>query len=134
MSEKNLICYEKIHCNVKWKYKSLLKDDFVIINTSDIEREINYCYGSTQYIMSFIELLKDRVIRLLPDLNKVKISIGIFDKDNLLHHLIIDVYYVICNILKKEIKLKKFYKTIFTIIEYENNIVFMGDISFDGIN
>ena len=133
MTDNKLIWYEHIHCKLQWKYKSLLKDDFEIINTQDIEREIKYCYGSTQYIMGFIEMLKDRVIRLLPDLNKVKISIGIFDKDNVLHRLMIGAYYVICNILRKEVTKNGFYKTIFTIIEYEDNIVFMGNISFDGI-
>ena len=133
MSGKKLICYEEIHYKLNWKYKSLLKDDYVIINVTDIEREINYCYDSTQYIMTFIDMLKHRVIRLLPDLNKVKIMIGVFDKDNILHRLIVGAYYVICNILRRDVKKKSFYKTIFTIIEYEGEIVFMGDISFDGI-
>ena len=133
MTSNKIICYEDIHCKLNWKYKSLLKDDFEIINVIDVEREINYCSDSSQYIMSFISMLKHRVIRLLPDLNKVKISIGVFDKDNVLHRLMIGAYYVICNILRKEVKKNGFYKTIFTIIEYEDNIVFMGNISFHGI-
>jgi len=133
MSGKKLICYQQTHYVLNWKYKSFLKDDFEIINVSDIEREINYCYGSTEYIMRFIEMLKDRVIRLLPNLNEVKIMIGIFDKNNILHRLMVGAYYVICNIIKSNVKRKSFYKTIFTIIEYEGHIVFMGDISFDNI-
>ena len=65
MSEKQLICYEEMHYVLNWKYKSFLKDDFEIIKVSDIEREIKYCYGSTQYIIRFIDMLKDRVIRIL---------------------------------------------------------------------
>ena len=133
MHRNKLICYEHIHYKLNWKYKSLLKDDFEIISVADIEREINYCYDSTQYIMSFIEMLKHRVIRLLPNLNKVKIMIGVFDKDNVLHRLMVGAYYVICSMLRREVKIKSFYKTIFTIIEYEDNIVFMGNISFHGI-
>ena len=133
MLGKTLIYYEDIHYKLNWKYKSLLKDDYEIINVTDIVKEINYCYDSTQYIIRFIEMLKDRVIRLLPHLNKVKIMIGVFDKDNVLHRLIVGAYYVICNILKREVKIKSFYKSIFTIIEYEGNIVFMGELSFDGI-
>jgi predicted transcriptional regulator len=133
MNGKKLIRYEATHYKLTWKYKSLLKDDFTIINVSEIEREINYCYDSTQYIMAFIDILKHRVIRLLPDLNKVEISIGVFDKDNVLHRLMVGAYYVLCNMLRKEVKKKNFYKTIFTIIRYEDNIVFMGNISFDGI-
>jgi hypothetical protein len=133
MSGKKLICYEHVHYKLSWKYTSFLNNDFEIINVSDIEREINYCNDSTQYIMSFIDMLKHRVIRLLPDLNKVKIMIGVFDKDNVLHRLMIGAYYVICNILKRDVKKKSFYKTIFTIIEYNGDIVFMGNISFDGM-
>ncbi len=134
MSGKNLICYEEIHYVLNWKYKSYLKDDFEIIKVTDIERVINYCYDSTQYIMRFIEILKDRVIRLLCNLNEVKIMIGVFDKNNILHRLMVGAYYVICNILRKDVKRKNIYKTIFTIIEYEDRVVFIGDLSFDGIN
>lgn len=133
MSEKKLIYYQQIHYVLNWKYKSYLKDDFEIIKVSDIEREINYCYGSTQYIMRFIEMLKDRVIRFLRNLNKVKIMIGVFDKNNILHRLMVGAYYVICNIIRSDIKSKNFYKSIFTIIEYEGRVVFMGEISFDSI-
>ena len=45
----------------------------------------------------------------------------------------VGAYYTICNILKRDVKHRNFYKSIFTIIEYEGKIVFMGDISFDGI-
>jgi hypothetical protein len=133
MSGKKLICYQQIHYILNWKYKTYLKDDFEIIKVSDIEREIKYCYDSTQYIMSFIEMLKDRVIRKLCNLNEVKIMIGVFDKNKILHRLMIGAYYVICNILKNNVKNKNFYKSIFTIIMYEGNVVFMGDLSFDGI-
>lgn len=133
MTEKKLICYEDIHCKLNWKYTSSLKDDYVIINIADVEREVNYCSDSTQYIMTFIEMLKHRVIRLLPVLSKVRIMIGVFDKDNILHRLMVGAYYVICNMLRRDVKAKSFYKKIFTIIEYEGEIVFMGELSFDGI-
>jgi hypothetical protein len=134
MRGKKLICYEDIHYVLNWKYKSYLKDDFEIIKVSDIEKEINYCSGSTQYIMRYIELLKDRVIRFLSNLNDVKIAIGVFDQNNILHRVMVGAYYVICNILKRDVKKTSFYKSIFTIIEYQGNIVFMGDLSFDGID
>jgi hypothetical protein len=68
------------------------------------------------------------------NLNEVKIIMGIFDKNNVLHRLMAGAYNVICNILNIDIKIKSFYKTIFTIIEYEGAVVFMGNISFDGID
>lgn len=133
MPVKKIIWYEQTHYVLKWKYKSYLKDDFEIINVSDIEKEINYCYDSTQYIMRFIEMLKDRVIRLLRNLNDVKIIIGVYDKNNVLHRLMVGAYYVICNILNRDVN-RNLYKTIFTVVEYEGCIVFMGDLSFDGID
>ena len=110
-----------------------VKDDFEDIKISDLEKEIGYCYGSTQYIMSFIEMMKHRVIRLLPNLGDVTIMIGVFDRNNILHSLMIGAYNLINNILKREIYRKNFYKTIITIIKYKGEIVFIGDISFDGI-
>lgn len=107
MSSKKLICYQQLHYILHWKYKSYLKDDFEIIKVSDIAREIHYCNGSIQYIMRFIELLKDKVIRFLPNLNEVKIIMGIFDKNNVLHRLMAGAYNVICNILNIDIKIKK---------------------------
>jgi hypothetical protein len=99
MTVNNTICYETVRCKLKWKYKSFLNNDFEIIDVIDVEREMNYCFDSTQYIMAFINMLKHKVIRLLPDLNKVQISIGIFDKNNVLHRLMVGAYCIICNIL-----------------------------------
>jgi hypothetical protein len=130
---KQLIWYEEVHCKIHWNYTSLLKDDFEIIKVSELKSEIRYCYGSNQYIMSFIEVMKNRVIRLLPNLSDVEIIIGVFDRNNILHRLIIGAYYLINNMLKREIHKKNFYKTIITIIKYKGEIVFMGEISFDGI-
>lgn len=133
MTEQSLICYEQISSKIQWKYTTTFKDDFEDIKVTDIEREICYCYGSTQYIMGFIELMKHKVIRVLPNLHKVEISLGIFDEHNILHRLMVGTYYLINKILGKEIHKKNIYKSIFVIIKYYNNVVFMGDICFDGI-
>lgn len=132
MEDNNLIHYEHIHSKIKWKYSTKL-NDFEDIKISDLNREIGYCYGSNQYIMRFIEVLKDKVIRNLPELNEVKIILGIFDKNNILHRLMVEIYYLINDILKRANIKKNFYKTIFTIIKYKGEVVFIGDISFDGI-
>ena len=133
MAGKKLICYEKTHAKLHWTYKSFFKNDYEIIDVADIEREIEYCSDSTHYIMAFIEMLKHKVIRRLPDLSKVQMRIGVFDKDNVLHRLMVGAYYVICNMLKKDAKKISLYKTIFTTINYEGELVFMGALSFDGI-
>lgn len=133
MENKKLICYEQIHGKINWKYTSL-KDDFEEINVTELNREVGYCYGSNQYIMRFIETLKHKVIRFLPELKNVEIILGIFDKNNVIHRLLIGVYNLINNMLKSEIHMKNIYKTIFTIIKYKGKIVFIGDLSFDGID
>lgn len=134
MDDKNLIYYENIHSKIHWRYTSILKDDCELINVTDITREIGYCYGSDQYIMRFIEILKDRIIRYLPELDKVQIILGIFDKNKMLHRLMVGVLHLINKILKRGLNEKKLYKSILTIIKYKNEVVFIGDLCFDGID
>ena len=132
MSSKQLIYYENLHCKVNFKYKTVLQDDFEVADLKDIEREYDYCIGSDQYIKSFIEVMKERVIKKLPELNKVKIKLGIVDKNNIWHRLIITTVQMLHKILKIERKIN-FYKSIFVIIKYENEVVFIGDLNFEGI-
>lgn len=63
MDGKQLIYYEQIQSKVYWKYSSIFKDDVDIIKISDIKREFGKCYGSNQYIMGFIEMLKEKIIK-----------------------------------------------------------------------
>jgi predicted transcriptional regulator len=132
MSSKQVIYYENLHCKVNFKYKTVLQDDFEVTDLKDIEREYNYCIGSDQYIKNFIEVMKERVIKKLPKLNKVKIILGIIDNNNIWHRLIITTVQMLHKILKIERKID-FYKSVFVIIKYENDIVFMGDLNFEGI-
>lgn len=131
MDSKQLIWYEQIHVKISYKYKIYPNDDFdpKSIQLSNIENYIDYCYGSDQYIMRFIEMLKDRVIRHLPELSDVEIMLGIFDSNNMLHRLIVFTYNQIAKILKKT-PIKNIFKSIFTVIKYKNKVVFIGNISF----
>lgn len=133
MTSKELIYYESLEYKIKFKYTSLMKDDFEINDLKDIQRSINYCYGSTQYIMNFIETMKDKVIKKLPKLNKVKIILCVFDKNNMWHRLMITSINAIHKILNINKKIN-FYKSIFVLIEYENKPVFMGSLNFENIN
>lgn len=131
MDSKQLIWYEQIHVKISYKYQIYPNDDFdpKSIQLSNIENYIDYCYGSDQYIMRFIEMLKDRVIRHLPELSDVEIMLGIFDSNNMLHRLIVFTYNQIAKILKKT-PIKNIFKSIFTVIKYKNKVVFIGNISF----
>ena len=99
MSSKQLIFYENLHCRVNFKWKTVLKDDFEIIDLKDIKRERSHCYGEQQYIKNFIEVMKERVIRKLPELNKVKIMLGVFDKNKVMHRFMIATFQILCKIL-----------------------------------
>lgn len=130
---KEIIYYESLHSKVHWKYKSWLEDDFEIIKLEDIWREENYCYGVDQYIKQFIEVIKERVIRYLPELEKVNIILGTLDKNNLLHRLIISVTEMINQMLKLKSRKIDYYKSVFVIIKYDGKNMFMGNLSFDGL-
>jgi hypothetical protein len=132
MTSTKLIHYEDINYKVKFRFKSWLQDDFEIDELSEIEREQHYCYGTDQYIRNFIGLMKDKVIRHLPCLNKVDIKLGILDKDNIWHRFIIATGEMLSKILGIKRKLN-YYKSIFVIIRYENNVVFTGNLNFEGL-
>ncbi len=132
MSSSDLIHYDNIHCKVKFRFKSWLQYDFEIDDLTEIEREQHYCYGTDKYIKNFIEVMKDRVIRHLPCLNNVEIKLGILDKDNMWHRFIISTIDMVDKMLNRKRKLN-YYKSIFVIIRYENNVVFTGNLNFEGL-
>lgn len=132
MTSTDLITFENIHCKVKIKYKSWLQDDFEIDDVTDIERERDCCYGTDQYIRNFIGVIKDKVIRHLPCLHKVEMKLGILDKDNMWHRFIISTIEMLHKMLNITRKIN-YYKSIFVIIRYENNIVFTGNLNFEGL-
>ena len=138
MESQQLIWYTHTHAKISWKYKTFANDDWDTksIQVIDPVNEIHYCYGSNQYIMAFIEMLKERIIRYLPELDQVEIILGIFDKANILHRIAIRAYELICKVSGREtlIRSKDLYKSIITIIKYKKQPVFIGSICFNGID
>lgn len=133
MQQKEQICYEQTYCKLKYKFRQKTKFCPRDLEISDVEREIGYCRDSKQYIMRYIELLKDKVIRYLPHLNDVKIMLGIYDKDNILHHIMVGIYCLVRNRVETEIAKNYLYESIFTVIQYKGEVVFVGSICFHGI-
>jgi len=133
MQEKQLIYYEHLFSKVHLKYKTSFPMSVEIIKLEDLYYGKEYCCGIDDYIKKFIEVIKDKVIRYLPNLKKVQIILGVFDNNNLFHHIIILVYNMMTKILKKELINISLYKSIFVIIKYEGEQVFMGSLNFDGI-
>jgi predicted transcriptional regulator len=136
LQEKEIIYYENLSCKAHWRYKTIFDydfeiTDFEIIKLEDVMRENDYCYGIEQYINKFIDDMKERIIRYLPELNKVNIIFGTLDKNNLFYQLAISVREKMIEILNLKVKKIDYYKSIFVIIKYDGKIVFTGDLNFD---
>jgi hypothetical protein len=120
----------QVSCRVY--YKSIFFD-YEVSKLDDIKEELEYYKNTDAYIKGFIDYIKHNVIKKFKNLNSVKIELGIFDKDNILHRLIIKVANMIKDILKYKEKID-FYKSVIVCVKYENEIVFMGNINFTGLN
>jgi hypothetical protein len=68
-----------------------------------------------------------------PDVNSVKVMLATFDKNNLMHRIIIVVTNMLQNVLKINEKVNM-YKSVFVVIEYEGRVVFTGCVNFSGID
>ena len=128
MTSKQLIVYEQIHCKVKYSYNYFM-DDINVDNISDIEREVCECIGTDQYIHGFIRVMKDRVIRQLPNLYGMRILLAVFDKNNLWHRIMITTVQTLYSMLSINRKIN-LYKTIFVLIKYDDKVIFTGNLSF----
>ncbi len=114
-------------CKTKIKYNTIKNDFDIKIKDQIIEYE--YYKNDTQYIQLFIEQLKSKIIRKLPNLNKVNINLGVYDKNNIFHQIVLKTFHLLCDIFKiiHEIKVEK---TIFVLIYYDNELVYHGSIEF----
>ena len=130
MKNRELIVYETIYAEFKMNKK--IFNNYDISDIKNCKIEIDYCYGTDQYINAYIEDLKDNVIRNLPELNNVNIHLLIFDKQNIFHQIIVKISNMALDILKINKKIK-FEKSIMVCIEYKNKIMYMGSLNFEGI-
>lgn len=124
---------QKVSCNFKYN-KSFFKNEFNEddITVDNLEKEIFYCKNDIDYMRSFIEHIKDRVIKKCKNLSSVKIILATFDRNNIIHKFMIIITNMMRNLLKLKEKIN-YYKSIIVIIEYEGEMVFMGDLNFTGI-
>jgi uncharacterized coiled-coil DUF342 family protein len=125
---------QKVSCNFKYN-KSFFKNE---INEYDIildslEKEIFYCKNDIDYMRSFIDHIKEKVIKKCKNLSSVKIMLATFDKNNLIHKLMVVITNMVWNLLKIKEKIN-LYKSIIVIIEYEGQYVFMGNLNFTGLD
>ena len=121
---------KQVSCRVYYKSGFF---DYEVSKLDDIKQELEYYKNTDAYIKGFIDYIKQNVIKKVKNLNLVKIELAIFDKDVILHRLIITVANMIKDILKCKEKID-FYKSVIVFVKYENEIVFMGNINFTGLN
>ena len=132
-ANKQLIYYENLSCKINIKYVTTLEDNFDVKDIKDVKKDFGHCYGSDGYIKQFIEMIKEKVIKKLPELNKVKFILGVFDKNNIFHRIMLKTVDIMLYILKLERKKIDWYKTIIVMVKYEGNEVFIGSLNFEGI-
>ena len=65
--------------------------DYEVSKLDYIKQELEYYKNTDAYIKGFIDYIKQNVIKKVKNLNLVKIELVIFDKDKILHRLIITV-------------------------------------------
>jgi hypothetical protein len=127
--------YAKIaSCNFRYNqsfFKNKINEDD--IKVENIEKKLIYCKNDVDYIKVFIEHIKENVIKKCKNLNSVKIMLTTFDKNNLIHKIIIVVVNMMRNLLKIKEKVN-IYKSIFVVIKYEGQCVFMGNLNFTGLD
>lgn len=131
--DKQAIYYETVGAKVRWRYTSSLQNDIEIIKLKDVWREEHCCYDIKQYINSFVDVMKEKVIRYLPNINQITIMLGVFDKNNVFQRVAIYIMEAITDYLKIE-RTINYYKSIFVIIKYKDKIVFIGSLSLDDID
>jgi hypothetical protein len=125
---------QRASCNFRYN-KSFFKNE---INEDDIkidnlEKEIIYCKNEVDYIRSFIEHMKEKVIKKCKTLGSVKIILATFDKNNIIHKLMVVITNMMWNLLKIKEKVD-LYKSIIVFIEYEDQPIFIGNLNFTGLD
>jgi hypothetical protein len=125
---------KRVSCNFRYN-RSFFKNeiDHDDITISNLEKEIIYCKNDIDYINSFIEHIKERVIKKCKTLSSVKIMLATFDKNNIIHKLMVVITNMMWNLFKIKDKVN-LYKSIIVLIEYEDQPVFMGNLNFTGLD
>jgi hypothetical protein len=122
-----------LSCNFRYNI-SVFKNVFNEhdIKVDNIEKEIIYCRNEVDYIKGFIDHIKERVIKKCKNLSSVKIMLATFDKNNMMHKIMI----FISDMMKKLLQIKEkvnIYESIIIIIEYEEQTAFIGELNFTGL-
>jgi len=125
---------KRASCNIRYNqsfFENEMNEDDIEIN--NLEKEIFYCKNDVDYIRCFIENIKDKVIKKCKNLGAVKIILATFDKDNIMHKMMVVIANMVWSLLKIKEKVN-LYKSIIVFVEYEGVTVFIGDLNFTGLD
>ena len=106
--------------------------DHSVERLENIQHEIRHLKTFDQYIHNFIDFIKQNVIKKVPNLHLLQISLNIFDSNNILHRLIVTVTNMLHDILKLKVRVG-YEKSVFVIVTYEDKPLFVGGINFNGL-
>ena len=125
---------KRASCNFRYNMNFFKNEiDEHAIKLYNLEKEVFYSKNDIDYIRCFIENIKERVIKKCKNLSSVKIILATFDKNNIIHKLMVVITNMMWNLLKIKEKIN-LYKSIIVIIEYEGQTVFIGDLNFTGLD
>jgi hypothetical protein len=113
-----------VSCKVYYK-PGLFDHD--VERLENIHHKIRHFKDSDHYIKGFIDHIKHNVIKKFPNLSLIEIVISVFDKNNILHRLMVTVANMLQDILKIKDKFDT-KNTVFVMVAYENKIVFTGTL------
>ena len=119
----------KIECKVHYTEGFL---DHEIHKLDEVKHEICKFKNTDDYIRHFIECIKERVIKTLPNLQLVDIHLHIFDDTNIMHRLFKTAITMLFYLLKIKGRINMT-KAIIATVTYEGKFIWQGGIDFTGM-
>jgi hypothetical protein len=113
-------CFDMVSCEIYVKENNIIKFD-------KLNKEFIFVKDIQEYLRILIENIKDNIIRELPDINLVDVQIMIFNKEFLLHRLVIKIH----EFLQKLDIIRKInlHEKIIVSIHHRGENVFIGSFS-----
>jgi len=103
--------------------------DYEVNTLVNVKEQVKHFTNTDQYIRYFIDYIKTKVIRPLPNLQSLTFQLNIFDQNNMLHRFILTITNMIQDILKYKEKIS-LCRSIIVSVTYKKQILFLGNVDF----
>ena len=87
------------------------------------------CETLEQSIFTIIDVMKDYILKNIPNVKDAKIEVKHYDKSNELHIFIEKIYN---QVMKKEVKID-IKKSVFIMVYHEGKIIFVGQFMYENL-